>query len=101
MPNELGSIWTYFFQLLARMGQYFLSDRLKMVLNIFTQPPQKTNFHKINPTVSLSRYLCIFNKAGRPPVGELKKVGKSRIFWQKVGGFFTKVGKGRIIFSLF
>ena len=22
---------------------------------------------------------------GRPPVGELKKVGKSRIFWQKVG----------------
>ena len=38
---------------------------------------------------------------GRPPVGELKKVGKSRIFWQKVGGFFTKVGKGRIIFSLF
>ena len=39
-------------------------------------------------------------QAGRPPVGELKKVGKSRIFWQKVGGFFTKVGKGRIIFSL-
>ena len=39
--------------------------------------------------------------SGHPPVGELKKVGKSRIFWQKVGGFFTKVGKGRIIFSLF
>ena len=39
--------------------------------------------------------------SGHPPVGELKKVGKSRIFWQKVGGFFTKVGKGRIISSLF
>ena len=26
-----------------------------------------------------------FAIAGRPPVGELKKVGKSRIFWQKVG----------------
>ena len=26
-----------------------------------------------------------FTLAGRQPVGELKKVGKSRIFWQKVG----------------
>ena len=26
-----------------------------------------------------------FTLTGRPPVGELKKVGKSRIFWQKVG----------------
>ena len=47
------------------------------------------------------RNILIFSISGRPPVGELKKVGKSRIFWQKVGGFFTKVGKGRIIFSLF
>ena len=33
-----------------------------------------------------------------------RRARKSRIFWQKVGkvgGFFTKVGKGRIIFSLF
>ena len=27
----------------------------------------------------------VTSPAGRPPVGELKKVGKSRIFWQKVG----------------
>ncbi|MDA8003088.1 MAG: hypothetical protein MPL62_17535, partial [Alphaproteobacteria bacterium] len=51
------------------------------------------------PTFSL--FLSEIWCAGRPPVGELKKVGKSRIFWQKVGGFFTKVGKSRIIFSLF
>ena len=51
-------------------------------------------FEEFNMRVSL---IC----TGHPPVGELKKVGKSRIFWQKVGGFFTKVGKGRIIFSLF
>ena len=30
-----------------------------------------------------------------------RRAQKSRIFWEKVGGFFTKVGKGRIIFSLF
>ena len=37
-------------------------------------------------TGSLSHLFDFFFQiAGRPPVGELKKVGKSRIFWQKVG----------------
>ena len=34
-----------------------------------------------------------------PVVGEVKKLGKSRNFWQKVGIFCQKVGKGRNFFS--
>ena len=42
-----------------------------------------------------------YDIAGLPPVGELKKVGKSRIFWQKVGKSRRIFHKSRIIFSLF
>ena len=56
-------------------------------------------FKYLNHCLHVTAITNLKRKKCRAPTS--RRAQKSRIFWQKVGGFFTKVGKGRTIFSLF